>query len=317
MNHLSFSNLLSSNQVKISDIELIFQKADKYISEFRQGRKKWQDCCGKIMMSLFFESSTRTRFSFESAMIRLGGEVITLEQGLSSSIKKGESLADMGRVVSSYGDIIVMRYPEKNSVVEFSKNTNIPVINAGDGTNEHPTQALTDIYTIYQQRGNLENLNIGIVGDLKYSRTIYSLIKLLSLFKGSKFTLISDKFFKFDRVEELQKQNIKITQTANLEDNITNFDVLYVTRMQQERFSKDETISMKKYRIDAKLMQNTKKDLMLMHPLPRVDEISPEVDNMPQAKYFKQVENAVFIRMALISYFLPQRNYPRILPHTP
>lgn len=305
MKYLSFSGLLSSNQVKISDIDLIFHKTDKYISEFKQGRRKWQDCCDKIMVSLFFEPSTRTRFSFEVAMHRLGGQVITLEQGLSSSIQKGESLSDMGRVVSSYGDVIIMRYPEKNSVIEFAKNTNIPVINAGDGPNEHPTQSLTDIYTIYQERGGLENLNIGIVGDLKYGRTIYSLIKLLSLFQGNKFTLISDKSFKFDRVEEFQKRNIEIIQTSNLEKHIANFDVLYVTRMQQERFAntncKLDNANQRDYKINKKLITAAKKDLMLMHPLPRVDEISSEVDNLPQAKYFKQVENAVFIRQSLVS----------------
>ena len=302
---LSFFHLLRSSQINQNDIFVILNLADKYSKEFKNGRRKWSDCDGKILATLFFEPSTRTRFSSESAMLRLGGQILTLEQGISSSIKKGESLSDMGRVVSSYADIVVMRHPEKNSVEEFSKYSSIPVINGGDGVNEHPTQALSDLYSIYDEKGRLDNLVIGILGDLKHGRTAHSLLKLMSLYPNNKFVLISDQLSKLDeqRKNDLLKTGVEITETENLQQSIKELDVLYVTRLQKERF--DDVVEYEKiknkYSITARSLKEAKKNLAILHPLPRVNEISTEVDAWPQAKYFKQSDNAVFVRMALFS----------------
>ena len=262
---------------------------------------------GKILATLFFEPSTRTRLSFETAMIRLGGQVITVEQGDSSSIKKGESLEDMSRVVSAYCDTIVMRHPEPYSVRKFSTNASVPVINAGDGTNQHPTQSLLDLFTIRSEKTKIDGLSIGFLGDLKNGRTVHSLIHILKKFDVT-LTFISHNNLKLPEtyIKNLTENGIKIKETENLEEAIKELDVLYVTRVQKERFT-DESEYLKvkdKYHINNKLLTMAKKDLCILHPLPRLDEISPEVDTGPNAKYFNQAQNGLYIRMAILSLIL-------------
>ncbi len=301
---LSFDHLLSSNQVSKDDISLIFDLAQKYQNQFESGTRSLNDCQDYILATLFFEPSTRTRFSFESAMQKLNGKIISLEQGAFSSIKKGESLEDMGRVFSKYSDLVVIRHPEMDSASKFAKYSSIPVINGGDGANEHPTQSLTDLYTIKQTKNRLNNLKIGLVGDLKYSRTAYSLIKLLSLFDNNEFTLISQEMAKLkeSHKEKLINNGVSLKEVTNLENEIANFDVLYVVRTQKERFASEaEYINVNgKYKIDKNLLKKARNDLIILHPLPRLEEIDVEVDKDSRAKYFFQAELAVFVRMALL-----------------
>jgi aspartate carbamoyltransferase catalytic subunit len=304
MTKLSFKNLISVDQISNSDIKHIIALAEKYRLNGHQKNFSDGDGRGLILATLFFEASTRTRFSFESAMTRLGGQVITLEYGKSSSVKKGESLSDSGRVISSYADIIVMRHPQAGSVAELAQYANVPVINAGDGINQHPTQSLVDLYTIFCEKARLENLKIGVVGDLKHGRATRSFIELMSRYKGNEFTLISHPSLCFDKdsVKKLQQSN-KVIETTDLEKSLADLDVLYVTRVQQERFENDAEYDKVKgsYRINKAMMKAAKNDMILMHPLPRVDEIEAEVDLLPQARYFKQAEYGVFVRMALLS----------------
>lgn len=305
---LSFQNLISTDQITNYDIDQIFSLADKYRINGHQKNFEEGVCRGKILATLFFEPSTRTRFSFESAMIRLGGQVITLEYGDSSSVKKGETLSDTGRVVSGYADIIATRHPQAGSAEEVAEKATVPVINAGDGVNQHPTQSLLDLYTILCQKKRLDNLKIGVLGDLKYGRATRSFIEMMSRYSGNSFMLISHPDLKFDSeaVAKLQEQGSVVKETSTLEDSISDLDVLYVTRVQQERFESDEEYVRVRssYRIDQKLMRRAKPDMILMHPLPRVDEIDPVVDSLPQAQYFTQAEYGVFVRMALISLML-------------
>jgi len=256
---------------------------------------------GKILVTLFFEASTRTRISFETAMLKCGGKVVTVD-GNFSSIQKGESLSDMGHVLSDYADAIVMRHPKPNSVKELATQATVPVINAGDGSNQHPTQALLDLYTILKEKTVTDQLNIGFLGDLKHSRTVHSLLKLLKQHKIT-LTLISDPSLKLPK--ELKKEYSKnnIQETENLEEAIPKLDVLYVTRVQQERFEKGVSyFSVKdKYFLTLETLKRAKKDLLIMHPLPRVNEIDPAIDKDPRAAYFRQSKNGVFVRMALLN----------------
>jgi aspartate carbamoyltransferase catalytic subunit len=305
MTKLSFNHLLDANQIKESDIKKLIKLAEKFRS---QGHKKTfanADCKGLILATLFFEPSTRTRFSFESAMLRLHGQTITLEYGKSSSVKKGETLADTGRIISNYSDVIVARHPQEGSVAELAKHATVPVINAGDGTNQHPTQALVDIYTIFCEKKKLNNLKIGVLGDLKYGRAVQSLLTLMSRYPGNQFTLISHPSLALDpeKKKKFAQSGCKITEVFELEPAIQNLDILYVTRTQQERF--DDAAKYEKvkniFRIDKKTLAKAKKNLTIMHPLPRLQEISEEVDDLPQAKYFAQANYGVYIRMALLS----------------
>jgi aspartate carbamoyltransferase catalytic subunit len=295
---LSFRHLLDSNQIQESDLEKLFTLADEY------HLKPQLDCKQKIVATLFFEPSTRTRFSFESAMHRLGGRVLSLENGETSSVKKGESLADTGRIVSNYADIIVMRHPKIGSVNEFAEFAHVPVINAGDGSNQHPTQSLVDVYTIFREKKTLDGLRIGILGDLKHGRAVHSLMTLLTRYKNNHFTLISHPdlgLAKEDR-EAFEKHGCKLEETSNLEEGIKNLDVLYVTRTQFERFDAGNSKGFKdNYCVNKKLLSAAKNDLIVLHPLPRTGEIDSEIDDLPQAKYFAQANYAVFIRMALLS----------------
>jgi aspartate carbamoyltransferase catalytic subunit len=296
---LSFKCLLSADQILDSDINILFNKADHYTKQKKKGA--YSELKSKVLATLFFEPSTRTRFSFEKAMYQLGGEVISLEQGGASSINKGESLLDMGQVMSEYADIIVMRHPTPYSVDEFSKHATVPVINAGDGPNQHPTQSLVDLYTIYKEKKRINNLNITFLGDLKYSRTIHSLIKLLIHYNNS-FSFISHKSLKIP--DELKKEIIDAGCTFKECEQLTGVltDVLYVTRVQQERFESEEAYNkVKDLYILNKEDLAANPDIIVLHPLPRVNEIDTSVDSLPCAKYFKQIKYSIFIRMALLS----------------
>lgn len=302
---LSFHHLLESSQISNDDIDKILNLAADFKLKFKSGTPLNNIMNGSILATLFFEPSTRTRFSFESAMMRLGGNVITLEQGQSCSAKKGESLQDMGAIVSSYCDLIVFRHPEIGSAAQFAKNSDVKVINAGDGSNQHPTQALTDIYTIFDQKKRLNNIKIGVMGDLKHSRTVFSLLSLLAKYSDNEFILISDETLHLDNHKKqiLQNLGVKIVETDDLQSVIKDLDVLYVTRIQKERFDNYETYQKIKnsYHIEPKSLINAKSDLIIMHPLPRVNEIAPEVDKLSYAKYFQQAKDGVFVRMALMA----------------
>ena len=304
MSKLSFYHLLNSSQIKESDIKKLIAIAEK----LRKNDKKSslnKSCSNKILATLFFEPSTRTRFSFESAMLRLDGKVISLEQGESSSIKKGETLSDMGRIMSNYADIITIRHDKTNSAAEFAKYATVPIINAGDGANQHPTQSLVDLYTIFCEKKKLNNLKIGILGDLKYSRTVHSFLELMSRYKGNEFTLISHPFLAFDEEKKQYfiKHGCKINEKSDLESSIKDLDILYVTRVQQERFSDAKEFKKVKniFHVNKQTLSKAKKDLVIMHPLPRINEIDEEVDFLPYAKYFSQANYGLYIRMALLS----------------
>lgn len=263
---------------------------------------------GKILATLFFEPSTRTRFSFEAAMLRLGGKVISNADMMeTSSFKKMEDLYDTGKVVSQIADVIVVRHPEAGSVEELAKGSDVPVINAGDGPAQHPSQALLDVYTIWKEKGTLDGLCVGMVGDLKYGRVPHSQCDLLKHF-DVKFVFVSPEGLKMpdEILMELREAGRNITVTEKLADVIGEMDVISMTRIQKERFEDEKEY--KKYAgfyiLNDKLMKNAKKDAIVIHPLPRVDEISKEVDSDPRAKYFEQVKNGVAIRMAMLAKVL-------------
>lgn len=260
---------------------------------------------GKIMASLFYEPSTRTRFSFESAMIRLGGHVITAENAREfSSAAKGETIEDTIKVMNNYADVIVMRHHEIGSAKRAAAVSDVPVINAGDGAGEHPTQALLDLYTIQKLIGKLDGVSIALVGDLKYGRTIRSLIQLLSKYKNVKIYCISPRFLRIgdDIRDLLKKENIDFEESPDLDTVIKKVDVLYQTRIQKERFARESLYQKYKgcYEIRKDVAGAMKKQAIIMHPLPRVGEIHAEVDDLPQAAYFKQAKFAVLVRMALL-----------------
>jgi len=261
-------------------------------------------CDGKILATLFFEPSTRTRLSFESAMLRLGGKVLGFSESSSSSTSKGETLGDTIRVVGGYSDIIAMRHPKEGAPTVALKKTIVPIINAGDGGHNHPTQTLTDLFTIYREKKSFDNLTIGLCGDLKFGRTVHSLITAMMRYKNIKFVLISPKELKLpDYMKEiLDEKKIKYVETTNIEEHMNQLDILYMTRVQRERFFNEEDyLRLKDYYIlTKKKLENAKDNLIIMHPLPRVTEIAQEVDDDKRAKYFEQAYNGVYIRMALI-----------------
>ena len=268
-------------------------------------------CEGKKLATLFFEPSTRTRLSFEAAMLELGGSVLGFSEASSSSATKGESVADTAKVISCYADIIAMRHPKEGAPYVASKNASIPVINAGDGGHNHPTQTLADLLTIYREKGGFENLTIGFCGDLKFGRTVHSLISALSRYSGIKVVLISPEELKlpsYIKKDVLEQNEIPYTQTKNLEGAIPMLDILYMTRVQGERFFNEEDYLRLRdsYILEPKKLENAKKDLCIMHPLPRVNEISVSIDDDPRACYFKQVLNGKFVRMALILKLLKE-----------
>ena len=264
---------------------------------------------GKKIATLFYEPSTRTRLSFEAAMLNLGGSVLGFASADSSSATKGESVSDTIRVISCYADICAMRHPKEGAAYVASTKSSIPVINAGDGGHQHPTQTLTDLYTIRSLKGRLSNMTVGLCGDLKFGRTVHSLINALSRYEGIRFILISPPELKVpDYIKEsvLDAKNIEYRETTSLDDAIADLDILYMTRVQKERFFNEEDyIRMKDcYILDKEKMKLAKPDMYVLHPLPRVNEISVEVDDDPRAAYFKQVQNGVYVRMALIMTLL-------------
>ncbi len=266
-------------------------------------------CKHKILATLFFEPSTRTRLSFESAMLSLGGKVLGFSDAKASSASKGESVADTVSVVSGYCDIIAMRHPKEGAPYVASKHSLVPIINAGDGGHYHPTQTLTDLLTISHEKGGFENLTVGLCGDLKFGRTVHSLIEAMSRYKGVKFVLISPDELKlpsFVKDEYIKAKGIEYKQSKTLDDVIGELDILYMTRVQQERFFNEEDYLRLRdtYILDEAKMKLAKKDMIVMHPLPRVNEISTAVDSDPRACYFKQAHYGRYIRMALIMKLL-------------
>jgi len=261
---------------------------------------------GKILATLFFEPSTRTRLSFESAMLKLGGSIIGFGDAETSSVKKGENLADTVRTVENYSDIIALRHPLEGAARLAAEFAKVPIINAGSGAEEHPTQALVDLYTIQKEKGSIDGLKIALVGDLRYGRTVHSLAYALSLYNIELY-LVSPESLRMRReVLRVIQNKISVIESQNLEKIIPQIDVLYVTRIQKERFPDQAEYAKVKgiYRVDMKSLANAKKDMIILHPLPRVDEIAPEVDATPQARYFQQVGNGVVVRMALLSLVL-------------
>ena len=275
-------------------------------SDIEANPKKYAHACdGKKLATLFFEPSTRTRLSHEAAMMNLGGNVLGFSSADSSSASKGETVADTVRMVSCYADIIAMRHPKEGAPMVASRYSSIPIINAGDGGHQHPTQTLTDLLTIRSLGGRLDNLTIGLCGDLKFGRTVHSLIQALVRHSNIKFVLISPEELRlpgYIRKDILDKQNIPYEEVERLEDALPQLDVLYMTRVQKERFFNEEDyIRMKDfYILDAKKMELAPEHMLVLHPLPRVNEIAVEVDDDPRAAYFKQAQYGVYVRMALI-----------------
>ena len=266
-------------------------------------------CDGKILATLFFEPSTRTRLSFESAMLSLGGQVLGFSSAASSSASKGESVADTIHVVSCYADIIAMRHPKEGAPLVATQHSLVPVINAGDGGHNHPTQTLTDLITIHKEKGHFDNLTIGFCGDLKFGRTVHSLVAAMSRYTGIRFVFVSPEELKLPRyVKEqyVKSKNIPYTQSTSLEEVMPELDILYMTRVQKERFFNEEDYLRLKdsYILTPEKLENAKEDLRILHPLPRVNEISVAVDEDPRACYFKQAQNGRYIRMALIMKLL-------------
>ena len=295
-------NLIDIKDFSVKEIDELIKVANDIITNKEKYSHK---CDGKILATLFFEPSTRTRLSFESAMLRLGGKVLGFSEAGSSSTAKGETLGDTIETVSGYADIIAMRHPKEGAPVVASKRALVPIINAGDGGHNHPTQTLTDLLTISREKKRLNNLTIGLCGDLKFGRTIHSIISAMSRYENIKFILISPEELKLPDyiiTEVLEKNNIEYIETNKLEEHINELDILYMTRVQKERFFNEaDYLRLKDYYIlDRKKLENAKKDLCIMHPLPRVNEINPDVDSDPRAKYFTQAHNGVYIRMALI-----------------
>lgn len=263
-----------------------------------------EKCRGKKLATLFFEPSTRTRLSFEAAMYELGGSVLGFSEAQSSSAAKGESVADTAKVISCYADIIAMRHPKEGAPLVAAMNASVPVINAGDGGHNHPTQTLADLLTIYREKGGFENLTVGLCGDLKFGRTVHSLISALSRYKNVKFVLISPSELRLPGYvkDTLIKKKIPFSETASLEGSVSDLDILYMTRVQRERFFNEEDYLRLKdsYVLTPEKLTAAKPDLAVLHPLPRVNEISVAVDDDPRACYFKQVLYGKYMRMALI-----------------
>ena len=293
----------------MSPLDLSVQETDKLLNlanDIEKNPEKYAHACaGKKLATCFYEPSTRTRLSFEAAMLNLGGSVLGFSSADSSSASKGESVSDTIRVISCYADICAMRHPKEGAPLVASEKSAIPVINAGDGGHQHPTQTLTDLLTIHSLKGHLDNLTIGLCGDLKFGRTVHSLIHALIRYPNVKFVLISPEELRvpsYIREDVLAQNNVPFKEVVRLEDALPELDILYMTRVQKERFFNEEDyIRMKDfYILDKAKMELAPKDMLVLHPLPRVNEISTEVDDDPRAVYFKQVQYGVYVRMALI-----------------
>ena len=299
-------HLLSPLDLSVSELTDLLDLA----RDISKDPKKYSHVCdGKKLATLFYEPSTRTRLSFESAMLNLGGSVLGFSSANSSSASKGESVSDTIRVISCYADICAMRHPKEGAPMVGASKSSIPVINAGDGGHQHPTQTLTDLMTIRELRGSLDNFTIGLCGDLKFGRTVHSLINSLVRYSNVRFVLISPKELRipdYIRDDVLSANNAEFIEVESLEEAIPQLDILYMTRVQRERFfSEDEYLRMKDfYVLDTAKMALAKDNMYVLHPLPRVNEISVEVDDDPRAAYFKQVQYGVYVRMALIMTLL-------------
>ena len=301
-------SLIDILDFSVEDLNELLATANDIIANPEKYAEK---CKGKKLATLFFEPSTRTRLSFEAAMLELGGSVLGFSEANSSSAAKGESVADTAKTISCYADIIAMRHPKEGAPLVAAHNASIPVINAGDGGHNHPTQTLTDLLTIYREKGGFNNLTVGFCGDLKFGRTVHSLITALSRYEGINIVLISPEELKlpsYIKKDVLQKKHIPYKQTTDLEAVMPELDILYMTRVQRERFFNEEDYLRLKdsYILEPKKLKNAKADLSIMHPLPRVNEISVEVDSDPRACYFKQVLNGKYVRMALILKLLEE-----------
>ena len=299
-------SLTSITDLSVEEIQSLIDTANQIIAD---PDRFAHVCDRKKLATLFFEPSTRTRLSFEAAMYELGGNVIGFSSANSSSAAKGESVADTAKTVSCYADIIAMRHPKEGAPLVAAMNASIPVINAGDGGHNHPTQTLADLLTLYRENGRLNDLTVGFCGDLKFGRTVHSLIAALARYTGIKVVLISPKELQlpsYVKKDVLQKHGIPYTQTTNLEGALPQLDALYMTRVQRERFFNEEDYLRLKdsYILDPEKMRNAREDMIVMHPLPRVNEISVAIDSDPRACYFKQVLNGKYMRMALIMMLL-------------
>ena len=293
--------LISPLDLTTQEIDELLALADRIIEDPQAFAHK---CDGKILATLFFEPSTRTRLSFESAMLSLGGQVLGFSSANSSSAAKGESVADTVRTVECYADIIAMRHPKEGAATVAASKVDCPLINAGDGGHQHPTQTLTDLLTIHRLKGHLDNLTVGLCGDLKFGRTVHSLIRAMMRYKGIKFVLVSPKELQIpDYIrDDLVREGFPFEEVERLEDAISQMDILYMTRVQRERFFNEEDYIRLRdsYILDNGKMALAKPDMIVMHPLPRVNEISVEVDDDPRAAYFPQARFGRFVRMALI-----------------
>lgn len=302
--------LIDPMDLSVEEIDELIDIANDIIKD----RTRYQDVCRhKILATLFFEPSTRTRLSFESAMLSLGGSVLGFSSASNTSASKGESVSDTISVVSSYCDIIAMRHPKEGAPLVATRKSTVPFINAGDGGHNHPTQTLTDLLTIYREKGRLDNLTIGFCGDLKFGRTVHSLTKAMSRYKNIKFVFIAPpelKIPEYLKHDLLDAKNLDYKEAETIEEVIEDLDILYMTRVQKERFfNEQDYIRLKDtYILDLNKLEKSKSDLIVMHPLPRVNEIAIEVDDDPRAKYFDQVQNGRFMRMALILKMLGLEN---------
>ena len=298
-------SLIDIAELSVGEIDALLETAGDII---KNPEKYSEKCKGKKLATLFFEPSTRTRLSFEAAMYELGGNVLGFSEAQSSSSAKGESIADTAKTVSCYADIIAMRHPKEGAPLVASMNATVPVINAGDGGHNPPTQTLADLLTIKREKGGFENLTVGFCGDLKFGRTVHSLITALRRYKNVKFIFISPSELRVPEYikESLKKDNFEVMETTDLEKVMPSLDILYMTRVQRERFfNEEEYLRLKdSYILTPEKLENAKQDLSIMHPLPRVNEISVAIDNDPRACYFKQVFNGKIMRMALILMLL-------------
>ena len=300
---LKGKHLIEPLDFSVEEMDALFSQAERIIATPRD----YADVCkGYLLATLFYEPSTRTRFSFEAAMLRLGGQVIGFSEPGSSSVSKGESIADTIRTVECYADIAAMRHPKEGAVTVAAQSAGIPVINGGDGGHHHPTQTLTDLLTIKLKNGSINNITVGVCGDLKFGRTVHSLIRALLRYEGIRFILISPEELKAPEYVLEELKGADYTETENLSAVIPKLDVLYMTRVQKERFFNEEDyVRLKdKYILDTEKLRNAKDRLMILHPLPRANEIAVEVDADPRAAYFAQMKNGMYVRMALIMALL-------------
>lgn len=292
------TQLISTADLERKDVDFLIEEAEKLRG------KRTEDLKGLIVASLFYEPSTRTRLSFESAALRLGGKLITVADASTSSMKKGETLEDTIRMIEKYADVLVMRHPKEGAAAVAIRETKKPFINAGDGANQHPTQALLDMYTIHREMGRIDGLTIGFVGDLKFGRTVHSLLYLLCLYKVKKILFISPKELKIpnEYLGLLKRAGIPYAEDSDLNKHVPEMDILYMTRIQQERFNDPAEYAALKgsYILNSSIVKMGKPTLRVLHPLPRIDEITTEVDKMEQAAYYRQAENGIYMRMALL-----------------